>query len=63
MRHLTDPEYKVDFLGNGSFKDYDIFKVPAKSHFHHQFPQDFSAHCIRLETNLDCTATAYLMYN
>jgi hypothetical protein len=55
---------EVDFLGNGTWKWYDTFEVPAKGYQHHTFPDGYSTHWIRLKVDTDCTkATAYFMYN
>jgi hypothetical protein len=53
---------EVDFLGNGSWKTYAQFKVPAHGYDHHEFPQGFSAHWVRVTASQDCNATAYFMY-
>jgi hypothetical protein len=54
---------EVDFLGNGTWKTYSSFSVPAKGYVHHEFPDGFSTHWVRLSVDTDCTATAYFMYN
>ena len=54
---------EVDFLGNGTWKTYESFSVPAKGYVHHEFPDGFSAHWVRVRVDADCTATAYFMYN
>ena len=43
---------QVDFLGDGSWADYEIFKVPA----------GFSAHWVRLVADTDCIATGCFNY-
>ncbi len=53
---------EVDFLGNGTWKQYDSFTVAADGYCHHEFPAAFSAHWVRLKSNTDCTATAYFTY-
>jgi hypothetical protein len=53
----------VDFLGNGSWKKYKVFEMPANGYHHHEFPDGFSTHWARITANRDCTATAYFMYN
>jgi hypothetical protein len=54
---------EIDFLGNGTWKFYAPFKVPAKGYVHHEFPDGFSAHWVRVSVDKDCTATVYFVYN
>lgn len=54
---------EVDFLGNGSWKKYEVFELPANDYHHHEFPDGFSAHWVRITADRDCTATAYFIYN
>jgi len=69
---------EVDFLGNGSWRTYKSFNVagnirtprgvlglPAEGqgYVHHEFPDGFSAHWIRVTVDTDSTATVYFMYN
>jgi len=54
---------EVDFLGNGTWKKYDEFLVPAHGYAHHEFPDGYCAHWIRLMVDKSCPATAYFMYN
>ena len=54
---------EVDFLGNGTWKEYDKIAVHSKGYGHHEFPDGFSAHWVRVKTSHDCTATAYFFYN
>ncbi|MHC4364190.1 MAG: hypothetical protein ACYSTJ_01825, partial [Planctomycetota bacterium] len=54
---------EVDFLGNGSWKKYEVFELPANGYHHHEFPGGFSAHWARITADSDCTATAYFIYN
>jgi len=54
---------EVDFLGDGTWKKYKAFTVPAKGYVHHEFPDGFSAHWVRVSVDKDCRATAYFMYN
>jgi hypothetical protein len=54
----------VDFLGDGSWKEYGQFDAyPNKGYVHHEFPDGFSAHWVRVSTDKDCVATVYFMYN
>ncbi len=54
---------EIDFLGNGTWKEYDKIAVHSNGYGHHEFPDGFSAHWVRVKTDRDCTATAYFMYN
>ncbi|MCA9447825.1 MAG: hypothetical protein KC931_11965 [Candidatus Omnitrophica bacterium] len=53
---------EVDFLGDGSWKVYDVFPVGPGGYVHYEFPEGYSAHWVRLRVNRDCTATAYFVY-
>lgn len=53
---------EVDFLGTGAWKTYDTFTVAPHGYVHHEFPVGFSAHWIRVTSDTDCQATAYLTY-
>jgi hypothetical protein len=55
---------EVDFLGDGSWMRYGHFDVHADTRYlHHEFPDGFSAHWVRVRANKDCRATVYFMYN
>ncbi len=54
---------EIDFLGNGTWKEYDKIAVHSSGYGHHEFPDGFSAHWVRVKTSHDCTATAYFFYN
>ena len=53
---------EVDFMGDQSWKRYDLISVPADGYVHHEFPPGFSAHWIRLSADAPCRATAQLTY-
>ena len=53
---------EVDFLGNGTWREYAVLAVPPKGYMHREFPVGFSTHWVRLRVDTDCTATAYFMY-
>ncbi len=53
---------EVDFLGTGAWKPYATFSVGAHGYEHHEFPPGFSAHWVRVTSDADCPATAYLTY-
>ena len=50
---------EVDFLGNGTWKIYDTILVLPDKYVHHEFPDAFSAHWVRITASIDCVATAY----
>lgn len=55
---------EVDFLGDGSWRPYASFRVaPPERYIHHEFPDGFSAHWIRMRVDKECVATVYLFYN
>ncbi len=53
---------EVDFLGDGTWQVYDAFAVPAGKYVHHEFPDGYSAHWVRVTATKDCVATAYFHY-
>ncbi|MFA4029206.1 MAG: hypothetical protein GDYSWBUE_002015 [Candidatus Fervidibacterota bacterium] len=53
---------EVDFLGDGTWKVYDVISVPPGKYVHHEFPDGFSAHWVRLTASRSCIATAYFHY-
>ena len=61
--HQVSFTIEVDFLGNGTWRVYAPFKVPAKGYVHHEFPDGFSAHWVRVAVDKDCIATVYFAYN
>jgi hypothetical protein len=71
MTHLTveDDGWKnfvveVDILGDGTWREYAKMAVrPPSRYAHHEFPDGFSAHWVRITAVEDCTATAYFFYN
>jgi len=54
--------FEVDFLGDGSWQRYQVLRF-RKGYQHHEFPDGFSAHWIRVRVDRDCNATVYFMYN
>ncbi len=53
---------EVDFLGDGTWKTYGTFEVAGSGYLHHEFPDGFSAHWVRVTADRDCRATAYFTY-
>ncbi len=53
---------EVDFLGTQEWQHYRSFRVGANGYSHHQFPDGYSAHWLRIVPSDDCRATAYLTY-
>jgi hypothetical protein len=66
LKHEANREVRfrieADFLGNGSWELYETIAVAPGGYVHHEFPQGFSAHWVRLTAERDCKATAYFMY-
>jgi hypothetical protein len=56
-------EIQVDFLGNGSWETYKTIQVPAGAYIHHEFPDHFSAHWVRIRVMSPCNATVYFHYS
>lgn len=54
---------EVDFLGNGTWVTYQTFQIPAGGYTHHEFPDGFSAHWVRVRCDTACKATAYFVYS
>ena len=54
---------EIDFLGNGTWVEYETITVPATGYTHHEFPPAFSAHWIRVKTDQDCLGSVYFFYN
>lgn len=53
---------EIDFLGTGKWKTYDTFTVSDNGYVHHEFPDGYSAHWVRVVCDSHCTATAYFTY-
>ena len=53
---------EVDFLGAGSWHVYEKFAAGSGVYRHHEFPDGFSAHWVRVTADADCSATAAFMY-
>jgi len=57
-------DIEVDFLGDGHWVPYDSVTVrPGTGYAHHEFPDAFSAHWVRLKAGAACKATAHFIYN
>jgi hypothetical protein len=55
---------EVDFLGDGSWKPYQSFVLGGEQNYvHHEFPDGFSAHWVRVRVDKACGATVYFLYN
>ena len=54
---------EVDVIGDGRWHTYDTLSVPAQGYVHHEFPDGFSAHWVRLRTGSNGRATAYFIYS
>ncbi len=55
-------EVEVDFLGDGTWRTYQRFKVPSGGYIHHEFPDGFSAHWVRVKVYSNAIVTAYFVY-
>ncbi len=53
---------EVDFLGCGDWHGYDTLTVAPNGYVHHEFPQGFSAHWVRITASQRCEATAHFLY-
>lgn len=49
-------------INHTEWKVYEIFEVPAGESITHQFSEAFQAHWIRIRSDQNCTATAWLTY-
>jgi hypothetical protein len=54
---------EIDFIGDGSWMTYREVTVPAAGYVHHEFPDGFSAHWVRISVNRDCNTTVYFIYS
>ena len=54
---------EVDFLGDGSWRTYKEIEVFDGGYEHHEFPDGYSAHWVRVRVNAACKATAAFAYN
>jgi hypothetical protein len=53
---------EVDFLGDGTWRNYTGLTLPVGGYVHHEFPSGFGAHWVRLVPNDHCVATAHFVY-
>ena len=53
---------EVDFLGDGTWCGYDEIAVGAGGYAHHEFPDGFNAHWVRLRTDREAVVTAQFHY-
>lgn len=67
--HLTNASdedcsftFEVDPLGDGSWETYGRIPVPARGYVHHAFPEAFSAHWVRVQTDRATVATVQFFY-
>jgi len=58
----TSITVEVDFLGDGSWRTYDVFELAPDDYIHHELPAAFSAHWVRLRTSAAGRLTAQLFY-
>ena len=53
---------EIDFLGDGAWRPYAELTCRASGYLHHEFPQGFSAHWVRLVPREACVATSQFVY-
>jgi len=53
---------EVDYRGDGTWGEYATLQCPPCGYIHHEFPEAFSAHWLRLVPDRNATATAQLFY-
>ena len=56
-------EIEVDPLGDGVFRTYRSIDVPPGGYVHHEFPDGFAAHWLRLRALRAGTLTAEIVYS
>jgi hypothetical protein len=56
-------EVEVDPLGDGVFRAYRSIDVPPGGYVHHEFPDGFAAHWLRLRALRAGTLTAEIVYS
>ncbi|MFC1714201.1 hypothetical protein ACFL6S_11045 [Candidatus Poribacteria bacterium] len=66
LRHDADQTanftVEIDFLGDQTWDTYSVISVPPNGYVHHEFPDGFSAHWVRVTVDKACAATAYFHY-
>ncbi len=53
---------EADFMGDGTWCTYAEIEVGATGYAHHEFPDGFNAHWVRLRADKGCVATAQFHY-
>ena len=56
-------DVEVDFLGDGTWRPYGSFTVEPGGYVHHEFPDAYSAHWVRVRADRACQASVQFMYN
>lgn len=59
---VVEFQVEVDFLGDQTWVPYTAILVSPDGYVHHEFPDGFSAHWVRLRVDRPCRATAQFMY-
>lgn len=60
----VDFKIEVDILGNNTWQTYRTLTVPAKGYIHHEFPDAYSAHWLRITPSVSAEkVSATLIYN
>lgn len=60
--HIVVMRLEVEVAGNGLWKPYRSFEVPAGEKVDYEFPTGFAAYWVRVVTDRDCSATAHFVY-
>ena len=53
---------EVDLTGTGKWVAYETFAVPSGQTIEHRFPEGYQAYWLRVVSDLNTTATAWLVY-
>jgi hypothetical protein len=61
--HTVNFKIEIDFLGNGTWVTYKTISVEPNGYVHHEFPDGFSAHWVRVSVDKNCIVSVYFMYN
>lgn len=61
--HAVEFTVQVDFLADGTWRDYASFKVAPGEILNHVFPESYSAYWVRVVSDADVSATAWFIYD
>ena len=60
---VVEMTIETDFMGNGDFKVFKKIKVEPGEYLHYEFPDNYSAHWMRISIDKACNATAMVIYH